>query len=307
MKRRDDDERPYVSVNVLKIAAHIGVKDEVELIEGCLNHLESIGVTRFIVSDTHSTDGTAEILERRRSDNFKVVKFSVAEVGSEWLRVNELAVRDIDCDWILFLDADEFPLPRTGSLHDALAGAATDLVRLPRYNVVPTFLGPRMPDAPTRDRYEEIDLIVKPVPNIRQHLAENSGAPWIRTVPIPKIAVRPQFIGELTHGGHDIVPRDGPNITRADSSDIVIAHVALSSPQRFRRKIENIREFFKYQDSYFGPDIAWHWRRWLELANQGTIDREFENSLFEPEKIAELRREGVIASAAAMLQLAHGS
>ena len=46
-----------------RIAAYLGVKDEVELIEPCIAHLRSIGVEHIMACDMSSTDGTAEVLE----------------------------------------------------------------------------------------------------------------------------------------------------------------------------------------------------------------------------------------------------
>ena len=51
----------------MRIAAHIGVKDEVELIERVINHLQAIGIDVFVICDMYSTDGTSEILEKYRS------------------------------------------------------------------------------------------------------------------------------------------------------------------------------------------------------------------------------------------------
>ncbi len=284
----------------MKIAAHIGVKDEAELIERCIGHLRRIGVSQFIVCDMGSTDGTAGILERQRSDDFHIIMLSNREADAEWLRRNETAIRDIDADWLLFLDADEFPLPAAGSLHGILAGTAADLLSVPRYNVA---IGPNGPYLPTElgpERYGEVELIVEAVADFRRSLAKDPDIPWIRAVPAPKIAVRPKAIGRLLQGVHDIVPA-GP-ITRAPAQGLLIAHLALSTPERFRRKIDNIREFFAHHDAYAGPDIAWHWRRWAGLADRGEIDGEFARSVFSVQFLDALRRDGIVRSAAEMLR-----
>ncbi len=52
----------------MRIAANLGVKDEVELIERSVAHLRAIGVDLIIACDLGSTDGTLEILEKHRSD-----------------------------------------------------------------------------------------------------------------------------------------------------------------------------------------------------------------------------------------------
>lgn len=45
----------------MRIAANLGVKDEVELIERSVAHLRAIGVDLIIACDLGSTDGTLEI------------------------------------------------------------------------------------------------------------------------------------------------------------------------------------------------------------------------------------------------------
>jgi hypothetical protein len=82
----------------------------------------------------------------------------------------------------------------------------------------------------------------------------------------------------------------------------LIAHLALSTPERFRRKIDNVREFFAHHDAYAGADIAWHWRRWVGLADRGEIDGEFARSVFSAQALDALRRDGIVRSAAEMLR-----
>ena len=50
----------------MTIAAILGVKDEVELIEASITHLRQIGVDYITVSDYGSTDGTLDVLEALR-------------------------------------------------------------------------------------------------------------------------------------------------------------------------------------------------------------------------------------------------
>ncbi len=293
-----------LEVRAMKIAAHIGLKDEAELIERCIGHLRRIGVSQFIVCEMYSTDGSAEIVERHRSGDFRIFKVSNREPAEVWLRRNEDAAKQCDADWLVFADPDEFPLPAGGSLPDLLDGCAADLISVPRYNVPLGPHGPVLPDSLVPECYGEIDLIVKPVPNLRTRLRNDPAMPWIRAVPSPKIIVRPGCIGHLKDGMHDIVPAPGKPLKRGVAGDLVIAHLPLTTRERFARKIDNIREVFAWHDAYMGPDIGWHWRRWLELADLGEIGAEFERSVFSGEMLADLRRQGVIRTAAEILDRA---
>ena len=51
----------------MSIAAHVGVKDEIELLPHCLTHLLAIGVDRLLVTDMGSTDGSWEWLQEAAS------------------------------------------------------------------------------------------------------------------------------------------------------------------------------------------------------------------------------------------------
>jgi hypothetical protein len=107
----------------MRLAAHIGVKDEIELLPHCIAHLRTIGV-----------DGTREYLQEQEGVDFHVLHSS-----------NAAAIRECSADWVLAIDADEFPLTSSGDLREALAGVEADALRIPRYNVV---LGPQGPCHP---------------------------------------------------------------------------------------------------------------------------------------------------------------
>ena len=120
-------------------------------------------------------------------------------------------------------------------------------------------------------------------------------------MPKPKIAVRPPVVMSVRDAVHDIIAHPGRNPLRAVSADIILAHVALSSYQRFARKIENIRQVFRIYQGSLDPGFGWHWKRWLEIADRGELETEFANSRLDASEIARLKAEGVISSAAAIL------
>src|SRR5207342_1774336 len=101
----------------MRIAAHLGVKDEVELIEDAIAHLRSIGVDHIVAVDSFSTDGTADILAQyRNKDDFWFVQIddlAPDETGENWARQNMAAIANVPADWVVFLDADERWLPAT--------------------------------------------------------------------------------------------------------------------------------------------------------------------------------------------------
>jgi hypothetical protein len=85
-------------------------------------------------------------------------------------------------------------------------------------------------------------------------------------------------------------------------SDLVIAHLPFTTPARFRRKVDNIREVFAVYADYFRerPGQAWHWRRWLSLEDEAAMDREFWRQAFDAATLQAYRHDGVISDAATL-------
>lgn len=284
----------------MRIAAHLGVKDEIELIEAALAHLARIGVDQIIVCDMSSTDGTERVLARHEGRAFEVIRLSDTEPDdfAGWASANLEKIRNVDADWIVFLDADEFWLPASGSLKRLAGLDACDLLAVDRYNVPLAAEGALLPEPPEPSRYADALLIVEPVPAFREVLQQSEDEAWIRAVPMGKVMVRPSCVGALTIGMHDVVPPPGRALRRAKADDVVIAHLPFTTRARFKAKVENIRKVFDVHDAFFADRMAWHWRRWVELARAGKIDAEFDRAIYAPAKIAELRGAGVIRSAA---------
>jgi glycosyltransferase involved in cell wall biosynthesis len=285
----------------VRIAASIGVKDEVELIERTIAHIRAIGVDHIIACDMHSTDGTGEILEKYRSDDdFWLTQVSDGESQETWVRANLELVDKANADWVIFLDADEFPIPASGYLKECAALEYADAVTLDRFNVPLCQGQPPMPSALVPELYERLLLVVESIPDSEfwPYLEQNPNASWIRKQMMPRVMARPEKIAGLTLGTHDVVPTDQALLRRAKADDLLVSHLPFTTRSRFARKVENIRAYLLVHEDLFGPDSAQHWQRWVALADQGTLDQEFDRMIFDAEETAELHRKGVIRSAA---------
>jgi glycosyltransferase involved in cell wall biosynthesis len=286
----------------MKFGAYLGVKDEVELIVRSIDHLLAIGVDRIFVCDMNSTDGTLEKLRDRQSDGRLTViqgDDTLPELRDWFEAAREAASRlaALQYDWMLFLDADEFWIPRTGRLFDCLSLQDADIVSVPRYNM-PLVRGETSDQIRFDPQgYDRLLAIARSIPDFRDVLRENPGIPWIRGVPGPKIIARPQYVASALMGGHDIVSPDGMIPRRARAQDLFISHLPFSTKERFARKIANVRQMIMRHGETYDPSLAWHWRRWFEIIDQKGIDHEFEINLFDEETRDALRRDGVIVSA----------
>ena len=286
----------------MKIAAHLGVLDEVELIEPCIAHLRQIGVGEFYVCDLGSTDGTECILNQMEGEDFHLLHMSNADAGEAWIARNNDFIAGCAADWMLFLDADEFVLPASGHLSPHLGPATSGVVQIPRYNVVLGSSSPMLPQRIAVESYGDICLYTAVIADFRQQLSNNPDLPWIRAVPAPKVAARPGLIGSITAGGHAVLSAQGKKLTTTGADGMVIAHVALSSYERFSHKVENFRAFFAHQDQFAGANLAWHWRRWVALADEGRLESEFRKSAIDAAELTELRARGVVQTAAEILR-----
>jgi Glycosyl transferase family 2 len=285
----------------LKIAALLCVKDEIELITHTISHLRAIGVDFIIACDVNSTDGTKEVLESYRSTDFFVTHVNDLNPDpTEFQRGYDAAVAAAAAaraDWLLFQDADECWIPATGNLKECIALENAELLSVDRFHV-PVSQGVTRTPPFSPDYYDRLLLVVKSVPNFREFMRENPTAPWILGVPVPKVMVRPRFVASIKQAGHDAVPAAGVQFRRARPADLLIAHLPFTTAERFARKVKNIRRNMQVHDNTYRGTVAWHWRRWIELADKEGIYAEFERSSLDPKTIESLRQNGFVQSAA---------
>lgn len=286
-----------------RIAAHVGVKDEISLIGPCIAHLRAIGVGQIVVHDIASTDGTRDWLARNEGPDLRVIDSLDTATDADMQATTLAGIAGLEADWLLMLDADEFPLPKGGDLRACLAETQADVLRVARYNVV---LGPdglQMPLPPSPADYARIDLYAGTDKTYRKQLEGNPMLTWLRFVPLPKVMVRMSArIAGFAAGMHDALPADGIDLAYATAPDIVTAHVALSDYPRFADKVDNIRAMFARHEATLAANFGWTWKRWAAQAEAGTLRGEFDRSVLSEAQIKALRAEGVIASVAELLE-----
>ena len=284
----------------MKFAALLGVKDEVELIGACVAQLRSIGVDQIIVSDYGSTDGTLDILadERRCGDLVleSVDVSTIADFDSWSIRETALA-ESTGADWVLFLDADEFWIPASGSLRDCRHLLEADVLSVDRFNVAATAQQQSLPVASwLKSHHAELLLYTTMPANLRQYVEDHPDVPFVALMPGPKVMARPHVIAGVEPGSHDVTGSADANILRRAARDLLIAHVPFSTDERFWRKLDNIRTELAQNPAYFNGELSWHWKRWAAMTDDA-LAHEFARQMPDDTELSLLRDRAVVRSA----------
>lgn len=285
----------------MKIAALLGVKDEVELIQNAIEHLECIGVDQIIVYDEGSTDGTLDVLDQfKKQKRIDVVQGYDANLdGPENLARYVALLKSIDADWVMSIDADEFLLPLGGNLKTCadLLDDTIDFVSLPRRNVVLNQSGGLSMQWPVDfSDLSSIDVFSNPIKNYWANPDLQKTVPWIRSEVMPKMIGRRNLIDHATDGIHALFPKPGDPYRYHVARNVFIAHVPFSSLSRFYRKASNIDALMKTHESEFAT-MGFHWVLWRNLYRAGRIDEEFSRQMVTGAEKDTLRAAAMISSA----------
>jgi glycosyltransferase involved in cell wall biosynthesis len=283
----------------LVIAANMGVCDEVELIGPSIRHLRAIGVDLIVITDVGSADGTTDILrEFARDPDIHLIELS--RDADPWgfpERMYQHTMANHEVDRVLFLDPDEFWLPSTGRLKDLPWLLDTDVARVSNFNVPMVEQRPSSPADLRPENYRNIYFVTDPVRDGRSKV-DNDPRATISMIGVPpKVMINPDRVVGASMGCHDAVKKPGIEPRSLAPTEVVIAHYQFTTLARFERKVANIRRSFEHFGHRLDRNQAWHWRRWLEMADEGRIEEEFHRQAITQREFDALRSSGVIQSA----------
>ena len=92
------------------------VKNEAPYLREWIAFHREIGVTDFFIADNGSTDGTEELLTDLARKKH-IVRLRVLGIAKQVPAYNHILSKFGErCDWLAFIDADEFLLPESGSI-----------------------------------------------------------------------------------------------------------------------------------------------------------------------------------------------
>lgn len=106
----------------MRIVETLIVRDEADIVGAQIAYHLSAGIDFVIASDHESRDGTTEILESyARRGYLRRISVSGELLEAEWrTRMARLAATEHGADWVIAADADEFWMPRHGTIREIL-------------------------------------------------------------------------------------------------------------------------------------------------------------------------------------------
>jgi hypothetical protein len=113
----------------VRLVATLVVRDELDVVDAQLAYHLAAGVDFVLATDHESRDGTTEVLEEYERRGLLRLLRERGEVreGAWRTRMARLAAAEHGADWVLNTDADEFWLPRRGTLKDALGAVPAEV------------------------------------------------------------------------------------------------------------------------------------------------------------------------------------
>jgi hypothetical protein len=261
------------------------VRDEADIIEDNLHYHRAQGVDFFVVADTGSSDGTLEILETcERAGILRLERTpsrwrNAAEEGEIQTLISRVAW-EMDADWVIHNDSDEFWWPLTGNLKEALASIPErfGLVLVPRTE----FVG-RPGDGFFADR-----LTVRETRFRRPPRAAHRAHPqvslwtthpidvWIDRGETPRqgLVGRPALRSQATH-----VEERELELVLAPRFPIGIFHFPIRSFDQYRKKVGLVAEAGRFRDEEESREVE-------TAYESGELERVYRSLTLSDEEVA---------------------
>jgi len=271
------------------------VKNEADIIETNIRTHANLGVDAFAVMDNNSDDGTREILTSLQKEFELII---IDEKGNyqqaKWMkRLANIAKKELNADWIINNDADEFWIPQNGkSLKENLAFKGSVLT-VNRYNMI-------LDEAcHGGDFFASTHYVKNPVSYSKQTLLDNENISLVLTKIGPKTIVNPNGLVEIRGGNHkawhiantyEYLFKKYDRISKFD--DIIVFHYQFRSYTQFEKNIKN-RKILLASKKHIR--MGAHYRRWVKLYNEGKLEKEFyERLCFNKNEVDVLKKYAIV-------------
>ena len=245
------------------------VRNEADILTINVRHHRAVGVDRFLIIDNGSTDGTDQIL-RNLSQNGLVEwtrdpgSYRQAEMTTELARE---AWRQ-GADWVIPIDADEFWCAPAGDLRSVLENSSAGAIQVEVLNFIQRRDQVEATPGGLLSMTRRAALPAGPLEQVRE-LVEAREFAYVEAMYSPKFISRPAVDIRIAMGNHGVSGVAGP-IEATD--EIVCFHAALRARAVLEAKVEHGA---RVAELGLGPEQGWHVRRWLRVAEEGLLEKEW--------------------------------
>ncbi len=271
----------------IRLSMNLLVKNEADIIADNLKVHSKLGVDCFVVMDNGSTDGTREILDDLKS----VYALHIIDrpdkdyQQSNWKTEMAFVSKELlKADWSIANDADEFWIPKSGSLKQDLTHWGS-IIKYPRFNMQldSSF------NLPGFKYYKSNYRVHLPIDSKGQNIVDNENLSIMLNRINGKVMVNNHGLIRVKGGNHRAWHL-WSKFNQTERSSIEVLHYPIRSKAHFIHHIENRSKLLKSGVTKMGD----HYRRWVKLYEEGKIEDEFSRLVLDDESIAVLKKYGVL-------------
>jgi len=282
--------------NNYRLIMTILCKDESDIIEANIRVHAALGVDAFAVMDNGSTDGTREVLSRLQEEfELHVIDREGVYDQSNWMTELAHYARDeMGADWVISNDADEFWLPQSERSLKAILAQSGSVLTCHRYNML-------MDERACDDDYRFYDCglrVENPIYYHNEQLSRENVSIVLSKI-APKAIVNPHGLIKVKGGNHrakhvafkSIIDYMKPYDKLRKLDEIKVYHFSMRGWKHFEGNVINRKRLLEEHDNV---RMGNHYRRWVQLFNEGRLKDEFENFIFRTPEIEVLRKYGIV-------------
>ena len=265
------------------------VRNEEDIIADNIKYHSQVGVDAFVVLDNASDDSTPDVVKSLQDDFEIDLLFEPEKTYQQRQWVTKIAFHAKDklgADWVFSNDADEFWVPKSGSLKTGLDRKGS-IIRCSRYNMMVS----REVVESNGPYYDYVLRMNNPIQWVNEsNEFLKAMATYLREVP-ENVAVNAHGLIKMLSGNHSAwhIARA---FNRRWSENISIYHYPIRAYERFEKKIADRRQLLRTPGAR--KKLGGRYDEWVDLFEKGKLREEYEQFLLSDQDVLVLKKFGVL-------------